>query len=612
MRSHNPIFNVFKLLWRLLNFTREVFWNILFFMLLIVFFSAYMRVSTEPKKADYNVLKLDLNGIIVEESRMDPVLQHSYRQLQRAPKTTLLRDIVRTIEYAREDDNVQALVLDLDDLPPTSLTKLLTIGRALHAFKDSGKAIYAIGDDYSQGNYLLASFADQIFMNHAGSVSIDGFGVYPTYYQGLFKKFSVKPYIFRAGQYKSAVEPFLRENMSPQTKEANKAWLNDLWNMYRTTVAENRNIAENDVAPNPEKLIARFKAVDGDFSAYATDFGFIDRILTRRQMGEVITQEVTGSDDVKELKPISFDRYLNTVVGTFKNTRNKNSVAVITAAGEIHSGYQPSGVIGSDDVSELLQQAMDDETVKAVVLRLDTPGGSATASEHIRRDIEAVKKAGKQVVVSMGSAAASGGYWIAADADKIIAEPTTLTGSIGVFSVFFSLEDVLKRYGIHRDGVGTTEYANVSIQSDLPKPVQELFQLSVDSLYQNFLDIVAQGRTMQLDAVDRIAQGRVWSGIDAQKIGLIDELGGLSEAIDIAAKLAGIQEDYGVQYIRHQLEAHEQLLIELFAHIKHAGIAPDLLQSLRNAWLPWASVTAQFTDPNHQYALSPVDDLVLK
>ncbi len=608
----NRLLAFFSLLWRMITIIRQAFANLVFLLAVILFIGLYSFWNTKAVMPEYQALTLDLDGMIVEETSIDSAFQRSYQEFRRLPKIILLRDIIRVIEHAKADEKVQALILDLDYLPATSLTKLMTIARALADFKTSGKPIYAIGDQYDQGSYLLAAHADQIFLNQAGFVLLHGLSVYPSYLHSALEKASVKPYIFRTGKYKSAVEPFIRDDMSPETKAADYAWLNDLWDHYREIIAEQRNLKMEWIAPKGPELLTRLKNVDGDAAQYALEYGFVDKLMTRQQMQNVITQEVTGSENTNNFKQISFDGYLHSM-GPLINSKKPNTVAVVTAEGEIRDGYHPNGVIGDGNINELLQHVIDDKDIKALVFRIESPGGSAFAAEQIRQKLLEVQQAGKPVVVSMGSIAASGGYWIAADASKIFAEPTTLTGSIGVFSMFFSIQETLKKLGIYSDGIATTDYASIDNRRHLPKTIQDIFQISVDKTYQTFLEIVANGRVMLLDKVDQVAQGRVWSGKQAQANGLVDTLGGLEDAIAYAAKMTMIDEDYGVRYIRHQLTRQQQILMELFSYARHLGI-DSYFSTLVEKLTPFTDTLERFIRhpaPNHIYALCESESVKL-
>lgn len=577
MRQHsNPVVLFGKFLWNCLDTTRRVLANLFFLLIIIILVALFMRLPTQQEMPlKYNVLKLDLEGIIVEETRLNQALAQAYSDFSDTPKETLLRDIVHVIKQAKQDPNVKAMVLDLDKLARTSLTKLLVIGRALDDFKTANKPLYAYGDYFTQRHYLIASHADYIWLNSAGFVSIDGLGIYTSYYHSALEKAKVKPYIFRVGQYKSAVEPFMRDDMSPESKEAHSALLTDLWAIYQQKVAENRNMPAELLAPPAPQLVARLKQVDGDSTRYALDYGFVDALGSRGKIQDELKQKIMQATNGEEPAFIDFDRYLFKM-GSSKKSLHAPSVAVITAEGEIRSGHQPAGVIGDVDINKLFESAIKDENIKAVVLRIDSPGGSAFASEQIRQKMLEVIEAGKPVVVSMGTMAASGGYWIAANAQKIFAEPSSLTGSIGVFSALFSVQETLSTFGIHNDGVGTTSYAAWDINRDLPQPLAEILQLSVEHSYQQFLNVVANGRAMLPNEVDYIAQGRVWSGQAALKIGLVDALGGFEEAIAQAAELASISDQFEVEYLRHQLQPHEQLLSALLTKMPLSLVTPLL------------------------------------
>ena len=455
---------------------------------------------------------LDFNGDIVEQKHLiDPLesfLNESLNQQPERPEV-LLSDITNVIEEAKFDDRVQVLVLKLAKMKSAGITKLDIIGQALERFKDSGKTIIAIGDMFTQNHYYLASFADEIWLNPNGMVLLDGYGRYQLYFKSALEKLSISSHVFRVGTYKSAVEPYLRDDMSEQAKEANQAWLDDLWQHYKTNVAMRRGFTPNNFDEQAEKFIEKLKAVDGKFSQYALENKWVDSLKTREQVRESLT-ELIG---VGEYRAIGFEDYLTATQPPFDITNpNTDKVAIVVAKGTILDGHKKPGTIGGDSTAKLLRQARKNSQVKAVVLRVDSPGGSAFASDVIRQEIELLKQQGKPVVASMGSYGASGGYWISAAADKIIAAPTTITGSIGIFGFFMTFENTLAKLGINTDGVGTTDFSGMGITTGLNPKVGEVFQIGIERGYQDFIELVAENRKLTPEQVDQIAQGRVWTG----------------------------------------------------------------------------------------------------
>jgi protease-4 len=383
-----------------------------------------------------------------------------------------------------------------------------------------------------------------------GGVFIDGFANYGIFIKDALEKLSIDVNIFRVGQYKSAVETFSRNDMSPAEREESLVWLNTVWGTYKSDVASAREFDASVLQAYADQAPDALRRAGGDLAKMALEARLVTSLKGRFEVEDRIAQ-ITGEDeDTHSFVGVDFSSYLANVDSQRALVkRPPNKVAVIVAAGEIIPGTQPPGMVGSDTLAAQLREARFDEAVKAVVLRIDSPGGSAFASEVIRREVVALREAGKPVVASMSSLAASGGYWIAMSADHIVASPATLTGSIGIFAVFPTIQRTLERLGVHTDGVGTTA---LSGEFRLDRPMgditKDLFQQNLERTYRDFIGLVAEGRKMKVEAVDAIAQGRVWAGADAKRNGLVDELGGVDAAIDSAAKLAKLGDDFDVEY----------------------------------------------------------------
>lgn len=539
----------------------------LFFLtlVLLVFLFLYRPAVVVPEGA---ALVIAPAGDIVEErTAIAPLsrLINGYAGLP-IPDETLLQDILDAIAAAADDPRIKILVLSLAKLRYSGLDQLQAIGRSLESFKKSGKKVIAIDDDYNQGQYYLASFADEILLNPMGGVHLRGFGVFRLYLKELIDKLAINFHVFRVGTFKSAVEPFTRSDMSDEDREANQLWLTNLWSFFCADIARNRKIdqgAINDLINNmPEHL----RQVEGSTSRMALANGLVDGLKTRPEVRDHLISLVGEDEDEKgTFKQINFADYLSTVTPSFTETDDgKDRIGLIVAQGDIVYGEEDMpGQISADHLGELIRQAREDDTVKGLVLRIDSGGGSAVASEQIRQELLLLQKEGKPLVVSMGALAASGAYWITAGADRIFASPFTLTGSIGIFGVMPTFEQAITKVGIASDGTGTTRMAGAE-NPTLPMvpEMEQSIQLSVEEGYGRFISIVAEGREMAPDSVRQIAEGRVWDGANALDLGLIDELGGLEDAIAAAAELADLT-DYTPVYILEIGSPGQQFLHEL-------------------------------------------------
>jgi len=557
----NALVNFFKLIlsgvWRLFTLTRSIILNVIFIVFFIGFITMLSSDSDRIVVPEKTALVLNLVGDLVEQKHevnpVDAFLVEALGEKEDKPEV-LLSDVLDVIAQAKNDDRVQLLVLQLQGLRSAGLTKLQDVGAALIDFKSSGKKIIALGDQYTQDQYYLASHADNIWLNTQGFMLLDGYGRYKMYFKSALDKLSINQHIFRVGTFKSAVEPFLRDDMSDEAKKANELWLNDLWDQYKQDVAKQRNFGVENFDESIADLLTKFTDANSSFANYALDNGWVDQLKTRDQMRDALIDMVGENKKGTSYSHIGFKDYLDVITPNLKlNKSSVNSssdkIAVIVAKGTILDGTQKPGTIGGDSTAKLLRKARNNDTVKAVVLRVDSPGGSAFASEIIRQEVELLKAAGKPVIASMGTYAASGGYWISAPADKIYASPSTITGSIGIFGMLMTFEDSLSKLGIHTDGVGTTDIAGFGLTQPLTDGMSQLFQLSINKGYQDFITLVAENRKMTLAQVDAIAQGRVWSGKKAKELGLVDELGNLTDAIVAAAELA-------------KLDKYDTLLIE--------------------------------------------------
>lgn len=598
---------IFKGIWKLITFVRVALVNLIFLLSIAVIYFVYFHSDTAPPTVpQQSALVLNLSGPIVEQSRyINPMDSVTGSLLGKdLPKENILFDIVETIRYAKDDDNVTGIVLALKELPETNLTKLRYIAKALNEFKASGKPIYAVGDFYNQSQYYLASYATKVYMSPDGGVLLKGYSAYSLYYKTLLEKLDVNTHVFRVGTYKSAIEPFIRDDMSDAAKESASRWLGQLWSAYVDDVSHNRQIDAKTLNPSMDTFLKELESVDGDIAKLAEKLGLVDELATRQQV-RLELADVFGSDGQDSYNALGYYEYRATMLPDMNS--ESHDVAVIVASGAIMDGKQPRGTVGGDTTAALLRQARNDDKVKAVVLRVDSPGGSAFASEVIRNEIEAIKQAGKPVVVSMSSLAASGGYWISMGADKILAQPTTLTGSIGIFSVITTFEKGLNDIGVYTDGVGTSPFSGLGVTTGLTQGAKDAFQMGIEHGYRRFIGLVGENRGMDVDAVDKIAQGRVWTGQDAMQNGLVDEIGDFDDAIAAAASLAEL-ESYNIYWVEEPLSATEQFIQEFMNQVQMSigldiqSMIPSSLQPVTQQLAQDSQLLSNFNDPQGRYA----------
>jgi protease-4 len=570
--------------------------------LIFVFFVVMILVaifsSVKIAVPDGAVLIVTPQGVVVDQlSAVDALTQISAKGI---PTETLLSDLVETVELASEDPRIDVLLLQLDELEHIGLSKTLELSESINRFRDTGKTVVATASHYDQDQYLLASFADQIFVHNMGGVGIEGFAVIRNYFQSAIEKLKIHFHVFKVGSFKSAVEPLLRNDMSAEAKEANKAWLDQLWGLYRDTVLSRRGIEEKRFDFYVNHIDQVMAEVKGDAAQAAIDYGLVDGIVSRPLLRAMLIERV-GEDEDGVYKHIFYRDYL--ALQRSLVTRDKAAVGIIVASGNIVDGTQPAGTIGGDSLASLIRQARRDDDIKAVVLRIDSGGGSAFASEVIRAELQQLQESGKPLVVSMGSMAASGGYWIAAGADEIWATSATLTGSIGIFGAFPTVEKLLLSLGVSTDGIGTTAVAG-KLRPDLPlDPIlAKAIQSGINHGYQRFIGIVADGRKKLLEQVEPIAEGRVWSGIDAQQLGLVDQLGGLKQAVASAAALAGLPSNDS-RVLRLPMSPEEELMKILLSSgmVKQALQGSSLLSTMNSILPAWTSVM-QLQDKRGVYA----------
>ncbi|MGG5979431.1 signal peptide peptidase SppA [Salmonella enterica] len=598
----------FKWTWRLLNFVREMVLNLFFIFLVLVGVGIWMQIGngSNSEQTARGALLLDISGVIVDKPSTNHRLGALGRQLFGASSDRLqensLFDIVNAIRQAKDDRNITGIVLDLKNFTGADQPSMRYIGKALREFRDSGKPVFAVGENYSQGQYYLASFANKIWLSPQGQVDLHGFATNGLYYKTLLDKLKVSTHVFRVGTYKSAVEPFIRNDMSPAAREADSRWIGELWQNYLHTVSANRQISPQQLFPGAQAIIDGLTSVGGDTAKYALDHKLVDALTSSADIEKALTKQFGWSKTENNYRAISYYDYsLKTPAG------NGGTIAVIFANGAIMDGEETPGNVGGDTTASQIRDARLDPKVKAIVLRVNSPGGSVNASEVIRAELAAAKAAGKPVVVSMGGMAASGGYWISTPANYIVASPSTLTGSIGIFGVINTVENSLSSIGVHSDGVSTSPLAEISMTKALSPEVQQMMQLSIEYGYKRFITLVAEARKRTPEQIDQIAQGHVWTGEDAKANGLVDSLGDFDDAVAKAADLAKLKQ-WHLDYYQDEPTVLDMVMDSMTGSVR--AMLPEAIQAILPAPLVSAANTvkaegdklAAFNDPQNRYA----------
>ena len=503
------------------------------------------RGGPTPTVEDNVALVIWPSGAVVDQ--LDSERAFVERLMREPPSQTRLRDLIEALEAAANDPRITTAVLKLDTLTSAGMAQIDELVAAMRTFQAAGKTIHAYGPYYDQTSYLAAAAADDVSVDPNGAVLIEGFSVYQNYFKDALDKLGVTMNVFRVGEFKAAVEPFIRNDMSEEARRANAEWLGDLWRDYGQQVAQSRKLDAGAAAQYVAGFRTGIEKHRGDGAAYAKEAGLVTHIESLQDFRKRMGATVGIDEDHGSFRQVHFSEYLRAVNHAARSKpkveAGASRVALVVVQGEIVDGVGEIGQAGGDTISELLAEARRDADVAAVVLRIDSPGGSAWASELIRREVQALKAEGKPVVASMGTVAASGGYWVAMDADQIWANESTITGSIGIFGLIPTIDQPLAKLGVHTDGIGTTPLAgSFRIDRPLSDDVAAIFQSEVEKGYRDFVEGVAAGRKLDVAKVESIAQGRVWSGADAREFGLIDSFGGLEQAAQAAASLAGLQE----------------------------------------------------------------------
>lgn len=598
------------ILWPITVIRKTVFSVIAVFIFFVVVAGLMQKGPTVP---DNVALVINPQGVIVEQAtQQDPTEELINNMLGGGtPPETELQDVLDALSLAATDDRISAVVLHLDNMVGAGPSSLHRIAAAIDDFKDSGKPVYAIGNGYFDSQYILAAEANEVIMHPFGAVLLTGYGRYRSYYAQMLENLRVNVNVFRVGTFKSAVEPYIRNDMSEAAREANLAYLGVLWDNYTLEVEQARNFAPGTLDDQIAGVSGSLEAAGGNLAQAALDMGLVDSLMYQDEYRDHIAEVVGMNDDYHSFNQIALHEYL---AAAREDSGNGGSqIAVVTAAGIIVDGEAPAGTAGGDTIAQHIRDARNNPHVKAIVLRVDSPGGSAFASEVIRRELVVAREQGLPVVVSMGDLAASGGYWISTASDEIWAEPTTITGSIGIFGMIPTFEGTLDWAGIHRDGVGTTGISDgLDVGQEINPVVADIIQQSIENGYRQFVSRVMEARGMTFEQVDAIAQGRVWAGATALDLGLVDRMGDLDDAVASAAALANV-ENYSVVPYEEQPKQIWQQIAESFSSqamaffgVEQAAPTPQLPEplsaELRRTWADLRLLT-QLNDPNNAYVI---------
>lgn len=579
--------------WRSVTAFRMAVFNVLFLIIVFAIIAAIVSGDDTVEIEEGTTLIINPKGVVVEQSSRSPVDEILDEISGQAEPQTELRDLVAVLEEAADDDRIGQVLISTDGFAGMGAGMMLEVAEAFSRFKASDKRVIAYGANLSMGQYFLASLADEVWLDPDGAVLLEGYGRYRQYFAEALDKLDVDVNLFRVGTYKSAMEPYILNEQSEADREAALFYMNDLWQRYLQMVAQNRGMTVevlDDIAMN---LASYVDQAGGNLAQMALDKGLVDRLISRPEM---------RAEMIQMGKPDDKDSYLNITMASYLDQikpdleYSDSQVGIIVAEGSITEGNQPVGTIGSESTSRLIRKAARDDDIKAVVLRINSGGGSAFASEVIRKELLALKEAGKPVVVSMSNVAASGGYWIAMGADEVWAYPSTITGSIGIFGFFPTFQNTFAKVGVYTDGVGTTPYAG-GLRADraLDENVADMLQNVIEFGYEQFIGLVSRYRNMSTDAVDQVAQGRVWTGQQAQERGLVDQLGTLKQAVASAARQAGLGEDYATSYVQPELSDFEKFVMQFSARaMSFAGLDRFVLSSKLNPLLQFIPQTYQW------------------
>lgn len=574
----DPFMGFLRWIWRGIRLVNHLVWFGLIAFVAFIFLMAMITGGGGPKLLEKSALVINLEGSLVEETIGSPLDQLEGQISGQGMNQIRLRDLMAALKAAKTDENISHVVLYTDGFDVRGFAAMRDLAVAIQDFRSSGKKVYAYGTGMEQKAYFIAAQADQVFLDPEGGILIEGFGRYRMYYrEALQDKLGVDVHLFRVGEYKSAAEPYILDAPSAESREADLFWMNDLWQRYLADIAKARKLKIEDLTTMTQDLPGEIKAAKGDLAQWALDRKLVDGLITEQEFEDKMIGLGVEDEEAKSYRGIGLSQYLmlkNPPMPSFMQGEQAQ-LAVVVAQGEITDGVQPPGTVGGTSTSELIRQARENENTKSLVLRVDSPGGGVFPSEQIRREIALTKKAGIPVVVSMGNVAASGGYWISMNADKIIADPSTITGSIGIFGLWMDAHRTLEKIGVRTDGVGTTPLAGAFDPTRAFDPqAGEVIQTIIDRGYAQFIGKVADARKSSPEKIDVVARGRVWSGAQAKERGLVDQLGGLQDAIDEAAKLAKLgKDDYRLSYIEREPSPLEALLKQLEGNARTQAMA---------------------------------------
>jgi protease-4 len=549
-----------------INITRLVIINAIFFGILAVFLIAILVGGHANAVDDKTVLVLAPEGALVEQYSADALSRAFAKMSGDGVKQVQVRDLVRAIDAAAKDTRISQIVLRTDKLQAGGFAALREVGAALDRFRAAGKPVLAWGVSLDQGQYYLAAHANKLYIDPQGGVMATGLANYRLFYKDLLDKLGVEVHLFRVGQFKSAAEPFILDHASPESKEADAYWLGGLWSTWIGEVAKMRHIDPVTLRADVDSLAERVRDAKGSLADLSVEEKLVDGVATEQQFVNMLRESgVPAGKKDQGFRQVQLDGYLaDRGLSTADMLQTAPGVTVVVAEGEITGGKQAQGSIGGDTTAALIRTVRADRRTRALVLRVNSPGGEVYAAEQIRREVELTRAAGIPVIVSMGDVAASGGYWISMNANRIYAEPNTITGSIGIFGMFYTVPDTLAKIGVKSDGVATSPLAGAfDITRPLDPKVSILIQSIIDKGYRDFVGNVAKARGKDFAAIDAIAQGRVWTGQQALDRGLVDKIGSLDDAVRDAAQEANLGKDFKVRYAEKPMGAFERFLTNI-------------------------------------------------
>ncbi|MBV8470016.1 MAG: signal peptide peptidase SppA [Burkholderiaceae bacterium] len=575
----SPLWWLVRKAWNILDAGRRALFNLLLLALLVTFVAALLNHGPKPLK-DKTTLVLNLQGTLVEQFSGSPREQAMAELQGQQQRQTRLRDVLRVLDAAAKDSKITTLALELDDFSGAGMAGLHEVADALARFKASGKSIVAYGDSYSQRAYLLAAQANEIYLNPLGMVMIEGFGRQRAYYKDALDRLGITVNLLRVGTFKSYGEPYVANGPSKAALEADSYLYDDLWARYTRTIEQARKLDQGAINADINQLPQTLAALKGNTAQMALQEKLIDGIKTRDEVRALLIKKGAPDDKGHSYRRITFNDYLANLK---PRPEQGPAVGVVVAEGDIVDGDASPGRIGGDSTAQLIRQAREDEQTKAIVLRVNSPGGSAFASEIVRRELELTRQAGKPVVVSMGDVAASGGYWISMASDEVIADPATVTGSIGVFGILPTGEKLMDKLSIHTGGYQTTWLAGgFDPRRALDPRLAASVQAAIQHIYDEFTGKAAGARKKTVTEIDAVAQGRVWSGQQALDRGLVDRLGSLDDAIHAAATRAKLEGTPRVHYVEKELGRWERV-IEGLQNSAVDALAAPVAQALRAA-----------------------------